>query len=150
MSSFNLPVAPIDLARGAAFLLGTLGVGVGVRGLLAPSPYAVTFGFPPQSSTIASATSNPFVPIAAGRAVSSSIGLLACVYLKYDKPVGVMLISGVLTAFFDGYFLSKSIDEIEEGKISAEERQAAKGKAWGHWGGMPLIGGLGIWLVLNS
>lgn len=150
MSAFYLPVTPLDLARGTTFLIGMVGVGVGASALLNPSAFAANFGFPPQSLEASTATSNAFVPIAAGRALGSGLGLLALVYLKLNKAVGVCLIAGTATAFTDGYLLNRSIDALEDSKISDEERKAAKAKAWGHWGVMPVIGGIGTWLVMNS
>ncbi len=56
----SLSLTPLSLARGTSFLVGGLGVFMGIRAILRLTSYAVTFGFHPSTTAAQSAASNPF------------------------------------------------------------------------------------------
>lgn len=130
--------------------------------MLFPSAYAVTFGFPASSATTATAAGNPFIPVAGGRALASALGTLACVYLGYDRAVGVLFVCGGVVGLVDGWSVVKfggGEAEAEAGKASETESETESEKrerraevlsaAWGHWGVVGFAVGVGAWMVVN-
>lgn len=151
----GLPISPLSIARGTATLFGALGLTTGTLFILNPSQASTTFGFPPSSSISKSALSNPFIPVAGGRAVASGLTILGLSYLKDDRALGVLMMAGGVAGIVDGWTILRYTAIKQEGegakiRESGEEGKAAQGAAYGHWITISICVGIGAWLFLNG
>ena len=90
-------------------LFGLLGLSGGVYGLTNPDAFSATLGIPLDgSNSVASANSPslPFVSFVAARNLGSGITLLALCASGNRKGVGILLMSGVVTAMADSWICS--------------------------------------------
>jgi hypothetical protein len=157
-SIVGLYFRPIDLARGATAAVSLLGIVVGARGLLNPFAYASAFGFPSITWAGSTAETNPWVRVTSVRVLSSGLALFTCNYLKCDRAVGVMLVSGFLTGLVDGLMVtnystvreSRRSSSGEQRRVQEEHQQAAKHAAWGHWTITTVSAAVGAWMIAQS
>lgn len=152
----GLQFSPSSVGRGTAILLGILGVSVGIRSFLSPASYSEMFGFGPKTSTTLTAKSNPFIPIAGGRAIASSVGLLWCAYLKLDTALAVSLVTAGIVGLIDGLCVLKFTEPIDEKatgddkNVEMERVRIARQTAWGHWSIISVAVAIGAWMLVNA
>lgn len=151
-----LNLTSLPLVRGTSFLVGSLGIFMGVRAILYPVSYAAQFGFHPSTECTKSAASNPFIVVSAGRVIASGVTFIACAYLKADRALSVLLISSVVTGAIDGYAVRKFAGHMDETKtgeqlVVEEEKTAhARGRAIGHVLTTGTFAALGVWTLLKG
>jgi len=152
----GLQFSPSSIGRGSAILLGVLGISVGIRSFLSPASYSEMFGFAPNTSTTLTAKSNPFIPVAGGRAIASSVGLLWCAYLKLDTALAVLLVTGGIVGLIDGLCVlnfTEPIDEKATGdnkNVEVERVRIARQAAWGHWSIISVAVAIGTWMLVTA
>ena len=146
---------PISLST----LVSLFSIGVGTYAVLAPRPYTQFFGFPPSSSAIRSAQSNPFIFVAGGRAIGPGLALLGLTYLGEVRAAGVVMASAGVVGLFDGLALVRFGDSYEgqaggdDGKEKGVEKEERSRHAWkaavGHWFATGMVAAYGVWVVMN-
>jgi hypothetical protein len=140
-AGLNLSISPVSITRGAATAFGLMGIFFGGHSILYPSAYAVQFGFPASTSITKSADTNPFIPAAGGRAVSTGVMTLSLLYLGYDSAAGVIFMCGSIMGLVDGLCVVKYSSE--------ETKPAAWRKAFEHFGTVSIAGAFGTWMFMN-
>ncbi|KIW04735.1 uncharacterized protein PV09_04466 [Verruconis gallopava] len=157
-SFLGLPVSQHAVARGVTVFFGILSTSMGLRALVDPAGYAAIFGVPALSSTMATASRNPFIKAAGASRLAGGLGTLACVLLGQDKGAALGLCAGAIVGIMDGLSLKAEIEatrkelggkthDDDDGVKSLEE---SEGKAWGHMMFGPIAAALGSWLYYVS
>ena len=147
----------MSLIRITATLIGGLGFGMASHAVRSPTSYTTLFGFPANSTVANSASENPFIAISGGRTMAYSIALLGCIYLREDRAMSLMLMSGSIGAIVDGLSLIKYARSVEKGKTVGSESvedlnraKKAREAGWQHWTLMPVISLMGLWAFMHS
>ncbi|KAH8895899.1 hypothetical protein GQ53DRAFT_743856 [Thozetella sp. PMI_491] len=148
-------VTPMQLARGATYVIGSFGLFMNARALADPVSYATAFGFHPSTVIAKSAISNPFIVVSGGRAIASGVALLGCAYLGADRATGVLLMSSVLTGILDAWAVTKFGGQVTDTQAEArgiqEERlEHAKSAATGHVVITSLFATMGAWMWFTA
>jgi len=134
-----------------------MGLSFGLASIVKPQPYALQFGLFPNHPFYLSASRNPFIPVAGGRAVATGLTTLVLLACGYEKAVGVMFLCGSVMGIVDGACVVHygmdgcgGLEESEnEGKAMEQREKELWAKAWQHFGTVGFAGAVGAWMWKN-